>query len=93
MLTAGVAIDKATLNFDKEFSYTVPQQFAQTIRVGANVLVPFGRGNTLRQGVVLSLKETQDTKGLKSIVDVKTEQWAVTPFALRLVEHIKETTF
>lgn len=93
MLTAGVAIDKATLNFDREFSYIVPQQFAETIRVGANVLVPFGRGNNLRQGVVLSLKETADTKGLKSIVDVKTEQWAVTPFALKLVEHIKETTF
>ena len=92
MLTAGVAIDKATLNFDREFSYIVPQQFAETIRVGANVLVPFGRGNNLRQGVVLSLKETADTKGLKSIVDVKTEQWAVTPFALKLVEHIKETT-
>lgn len=93
MLTAGVAIDKATLNFDREFSYIVPQQFADTICVGANVLVPFGRGNTLRQGVVLSLKETADTKGLKSIVDAKAEQWAVTPFALKLVEHIKETTF
>lgn len=93
MLTAGVAIDKATLNFDREFSYIVPQQFADTIRVGANVLVPFGRGNNLRQGVVLSLKETADTKGLKYIVDAKTEQWAVTPFALKLVEHIKETTF
>ena len=93
MLTAGVAIDKATLNFDKEFSYIVPPQFAQEIKVGANVLVPFGRGNTLRQGVVLSLKDRDDTKGLKTITDVKTEQWAVTPFALKLVEYIRETTF
>jgi len=93
MLTAGVAIDKATLNFDREFSYIVPAQFAQTIRVGANVLVPFGRGNTLRQGVVLSLEHTENIKGLKAIADVKTEQWAVTPFALKLVEYIKETTF
>lgn len=93
MLTAGVAVDKATLNFDREFSYIVPPQFADAICVGANVLVPFGRGNTLRQGVVLSLEEKAVTKGLKSIADVKTEQWAVTPFALKLVEYIKETTF
>lgn len=93
MLTAGVAIDKATLNFDREFSYIVPPQFADTIRVGANVLVPFGRGNTLRQGVVLSVTETENTAGLKTIADAKTEQWAVTPFALKLVEYIRETTF
>ncbi|MBR2028599.1 MAG: primosomal protein N' [Oscillospiraceae bacterium] len=93
MLTAGVAIDKATLNFDKEFSYIVPAQFADVICVGANVLVPFGRGNVLRQGIVLSLSETTDIKGLKSIVDVKAEQWSVTPFALKLVEYIRETTF
>ena len=93
MLTAGVAVDKATLNFDREFSYIVPPQFADSICVGANVLVPFGRGNTLRQGVVLSVQETENTKGLKTIADAKTEQWAVTPFALRLVEYIKETTF
>lgn len=93
MLTAGVAVDKATLNFDKEFSYTVPPQFEKEIRPGSVVLVPFGRGSTLRQGVVLSLGEREDVKKLKAIADVKTEQWSVTPFALKLVEHIKETCF
>ena len=28
---------------------------------------------------------------LKTIADVKTQQWSVTPFALKLVEYIKET--
>ena len=93
MLTAGVAVDKATLNFDKEFSYTVPQQFEKEIRPGSVVLVPFGRGSTLRQGVVLSLREREEVKKLKAIADVKTEQWSVTPFALKMVEHIKETCF
>ena len=86
MLTAGVAVDKATLNFDKEFSYIVPAEFAADIRVGSTVLVPFGRGSTLRQGVVLSLSEQEDVKKLKTIADVKTQQWSVTPFALKLVD-------
>ena len=93
MLTAGVAVDKATLNFDREFSYTVPPQFEKEIRPGSVVLVPFGRGSVLRQGVVLSLSEREDVKNLKAIADVKTEQWSVTPFALKMVEHIKETCF
>ncbi|MBQ5782160.1 MAG: primosomal protein N' [Oscillospiraceae bacterium] len=93
MLTAGVAVDKATLNFDREFSYIVPSQFHGEIQVGSIVLVPFGRSSALRLGVVLSLEEKDDTKGLKSIKDVKTENWLVTPFAKKMVEHIRETTF
>ena len=93
MLTAGVAVDKATLNFDREFSYIVPQQFEDEIQIGSIVLVPFGRSSSLRQGVVLSLAHKDDIKKLKTIADVKTEQWAVTPFALKMVEHIKETCF
>lgn len=93
MLTAGVAVEKATLNFDKAFSYIVPKEFQDKIQIGANVLVPFGRGDSLRQGVVLKLEDIDNTNKLKKIIDVKTESWSVTPFALKLVEYIKETTF
>ncbi len=93
MLTAGVAVDKATLNFDREFSYIVPPQFEGKIQVGSTVLVPFGRSSALRQGVVLSLCEKDDVQKLKTVADVKTEQWSVSPFALKMVEHIKETCF
>ena len=93
MLTAGVAVDKATLNFDREFSYIVPPQFADTICVGANVLVPFGRGDRLRTGIVLAVEEREDVSGLKSLVDVKNEDHTLTPYALSLIKHLKETTF
>ena len=93
MLTAGVAVDKATLNFDREFSYIVPEQFKDIIQPGSIVLVPFGRSSALRLGVVLGTEEREDVKGLKKIEDVKTEDWSVTPFALKLVDFIRETTF
>ena len=93
MLTAGVAVDKATLNFDKEFSYKVPKEFENDIKTGSVVLVPFGRSSALRLGVVLSLEEREDIKGFKAIADVKTEDWLVTPFACKMVDFIKETTF
>ena len=71
MLTAGVAVDKATLDFDMLFSYIVPECFADEIKTGSIVLVPFGRGDRLRTGIVLSLEDRQDTSKLKSITDLK----------------------
>ena len=93
MLTAGVAVDKATLDFDRIFSYTVPDIFAGEIKTGSIVLVPFGRGDKLRIGIVLTMEDREDVAKLKSIVDVKNEDHTVTPYALSLIKHLKETTF
>ena len=93
MLTAGVAVDKATLDFDRIFSYTVPDIFADEIKTGSIVLVPFGRGDKLRIGIVLSVEDREDVSKLKSVVDVKNEDHTVTPYALSLIKHLKETTF
>ncbi len=93
MLTAGVAVDKATLDFDMLFSYIVPENFRSEIKTGSIVLIPFGRGDKLRIGIVLSLEEREDVKRLKSIIDVKNEDNTVTPRALQLIKHLKETTF
>ena len=93
MLTAGVAVDKATLDFDRIFSYIVPAVFAREIKPGSIVLVPFGRGDRLRTGIVLTVEEREDVSGLKSLVDVKNEDHTLTPYALSLIKHLKETTF
>lgn len=93
MLTAGVAVDKATLDFDMLFSYTVAESFRDEIKIGSIVLVPFGRGDRLRIGIVLSLEETENTEKLKSIIDVKNEDNTITPYSLSLIRHLKETTF
>ncbi len=93
MLTAGVAVDKATLDFDMLFSYTVPDIFTDQIKIGSIVLIPFGRGDRLRMGIVLSLENRDDVSKLKTIVDLKNENNTVTPRALDLIRHLKETTF
>jgi len=93
MLTAGVAVDKATLDFDRVFSYAVPDRFLSEIKTGSIVLVPFGMGNRLRMGIVLQLEEKQDTSKLKEIIDVKNEDSTITPQSLEIIKHLKETTF
>ena len=91
MLTAGVAVDKATLDFDRIFSYTVPYIFKDEIKTGSIVLVPFGRGDKLRIGIVLAVEDREDVAKLKSVVDVKNEDHTITPYALSLIKHLKET--
>ena len=69
MLTAGVAVDKATLDFDRIFTYAVPPQFEREVKKGSIAAVPFGRGNTVRIGIVLSVSETEVAGKLKYISD------------------------
>ena len=57
---AEIIIDIAHANVDKRFTYRVPEEL--NIEEGQHVLVPFGHGNTPKEGFVLSLKETLDSE-------------------------------
>lgn len=50
---AKVAVAAATYAIDKPYDYLVPQ--GADMAVGMRVLVPFGRGNRVSEGVVLTL--------------------------------------
>lgn len=65
-LAAGVAVDKTAFHFDKLYDYLVPDTMRSQAAVGCRVMIPFGNGS-LRQGMVLSLRETPDITGLKTI--------------------------
>ena len=94
MIVAGVAVDKATLDFDKIFSYAVPENLRRDLKVGSIVLVPFGKGDKLRIGIVLQadFNRRRDEK-LKYVADLKNADSRITPYTLSLIKHLKETTF
>ena len=69
-LIAKVAVDGTFFSFDTDYSYLVPTELAASAQTGCFVKVPFGKGNTLRKGVIVSL-ETGDISNLKSISAVK----------------------
>ena len=52
-LYAQVIIDIAHTNVDRVFAYSIPAE--EAIEVGQRVLVPFGRGNTAKEGYVIAL--------------------------------------
>ena len=52
---AAIALDNTTYSFDKLYDYRVPAHLLSVVFEGCRVLVPFGRGNAKRQGVILKL--------------------------------------
>lgn len=58
-ILAQVCVENTTYAFDKPFDYLVPPALAEAAQEGCRVLVPFGRSNGKRQGVILSLTEVQ----------------------------------
>ncbi|MBO4412107.1 MAG: primosomal protein N' [Lachnospiraceae bacterium] len=69
---ADVIIDIANKQVDRPFTYCIPEHLSRTVSVGSPVLVPFGKGNALRKGYVISLKEASglDDSVVKSIDSV-----------------------
>ena len=62
---ATVAVDNTYFSFDTDYSYAIPD-FLENTKPGCRVLVPFGRGNNERYGIVLSVSDG-DTSSLKEI--------------------------
>lgn len=89
-LIAETAVSGTAYSFDMLFSYAVPK--FMDIRVGCRVLVPFGRGNQRRTGIVMRLAEGEKA-GLKPIAAQIDHEPAATEEMLRLAEHLRDFTF
>ena len=91
---AKVAVNDATIHFDKLYSYLVPPDFSESLWPGSIVLVPFGRGNHPRMAVVLELgtEEAPDPR-LKSLLAAAPEKARLTPDLLELVHFLKDRYF
>lgn len=87
-----VAVDQTAYHFDKPFDYVVPENLKKRVCPGCRVLVPFGRGDRQRQGIVLSCSEGTG-ESLKPVSDLPDEQPFLSPEMLRLALWMKETTF
>lgn len=92
-LVAQVAVNGATIHFDKLYSYLVPQALIAQVHPGSMVLVPFGRGSKARMGVVLEVQQSVPQARLKELYDVAPEQARLSPELLALVQALREHTF
>ncbi len=91
--TAKVAVEKAGCSFDKEFDYLIPAHLSGDCAVGKRVLVPFGRGNSRRQGIVTAISDAQSAEGLKAILSVLDSEPVLSERMLGVARFMKEHTF
>lgn len=89
-MIAKTAVDGLTYALDKAWSYRVPEGMA--LRPGMRVSVPFGKGNRVLEGMVLSL-ESGDGQGLKQVLEALDREPVMTEQMLRLAAFVRERYF
>lgn len=87
---AKIALQGATLSFDKLYSYSVPENMK--LSIGQRVLLPFGKGNFKRQGMVFDLK-SEETNGLKPIISVIDSEPVLTEELIEMCKYMQESIF
>lgn len=89
---ARVSVENAVYHFDKEFSYLIPPKIERDL-TGCRVVVPFGRGNARRQGIVTGIVSEDTAENLKEIADVLDDEPVLSKEQLGMCAFMKEHYF
>ncbi len=91
---AKVAVEHTAYHFDQPFDYLVPEHLLPDILPGCRVMLPFGKANSMRQGMVLALVSGPlPDNHIKSITAVLDQAPLLTNEMLQLVTWVKERYF
>ena len=85
-----VAVDNAAFQFDKLYSYNVPDDLKDVVQIGSRVLVPFGKGKP-RMGIVLGACDP--SPDYKYISDSEKGTPEITGEMVELIHFLKKSTF
>lgn len=89
-MEAEVLIGYGAKIIDKAFSYDVPKNLEDKLKIGMKVVVPFGKTTT--NGFVINIKTKTNENELKSITNIADETFVLNDELLKLGKYIKETT-
>lgn len=90
---ADIIIDITHEKLDKIFQYRIPDKLKEDLRIGMEVVVPFGKGNKETKGYVVSFSEKPgyDPEKMKEILCVSKESMAIEAKLVALAAWMKET--
>ena len=92
-MIARIALAAANFTIDRPYDYTVPEEFQDTLKPGMRVFVPFGVGNRVTEGIVLSLCEVSEYGECKEILRVADREVLLDPQLLQLAFFMRERYF
>ena len=89
-----VAVEQTAFHFDKLYSYRVTPDLTELV-TGCRVLVPFGKGNRFRQGIIMEMEHvaSEQAEKLKPVMAVLDEQPLLNDELMMLTQWMKERTF
>ena len=87
---AKVAVSNLNFSVDKEFSYLIPANLVRLVQPGVRVVVPFGRANKKREGIVTRLFYDEGAIPLKSICELIDMERVVDEKGMALAKYISE---
>ncbi len=69
-MLAQIIVDVPLMQTDQAYSYRVPAELEEGLKVGVRVHVPFGKGNRLIQGIVVDLIDEDDENSLQDLKEL-----------------------
>ena len=92
---AKIAVAAATYVIDRPYDYLIPSDLESTLQPGMRVAVPFGQGNRVSDGIVLSCTDTPDTGAprLKYLLTKLDDQPMLNPEFIQLALWMRDQYF
>ena len=92
MAYANIIVDISHEAVDRPFTYIIPTELADSCRPGSRVMIPFGQGNKLRQGIIVDIVNNPDVPigRLKEIDSIVLSQDATDSYMIELASYIKQ---
>ena len=89
-----MGVSGTSFAFDQAYSYSVPEELADKAVCGSRVIVPFGRSDRRRVGIIVEVcPDTEDTEKLKAVSSVVDKTPIIGNEQLRLLLWLRETVF
>ena len=92
-MIAQIAVENTLYAFDMLFSYEIPVELESTVIRGVRVVVPFGRGNRKRIGVVFGISPELPENKIKPVDFVIDGEPVLSDELMDLCVWIRENTF
>ncbi len=92
-LVAEIAVEGTLYSFDELFCYVIPIHLDNEISAGKRVIVPFGKGNRKRIGVVFAVRRMETGERFKPIRSIIDDEPIISEEMLRLCMWIRDNTF
>ncbi len=92
-LLAEVVIDGAVGSFDNKYTYQIPDFLQTEAKAGCRVTVPFGMGNSKKQGIILKVYEGEVTSKLKQILSLTDKTPVLNDEMIKMCVWLKNHTF